>query len=377
MKIGITCYPTYGGSGVVATELGKALAQKGHTIHFISYALPFRLKEFSQNIYYHEVDTVNYPLFEFTPYSITLASKMAQVVSYEKLDLLHVHYAIPHATSAILAKDILSDQNDPMKRVKIITTLHGTDITLVGTEPSLSGAVRLGINKSDGVTAVSEYLKQKTIDDFKPTREIEVIPNFINTSEFKRKNYPQFRPAIAKPDEKVIIHISNFRPLKRLKDVVNAFNIINEKIPSRLLLVGDGPERTEAEHLSRELGLAERVKFLGKQEAVIDLLSIADLMLMPSESESFGLAALEAMSCGVPVIAADVGGLPEFIKHEENGYLVQVGDTEKMAEYALSLFQNQTRFDTLRQSARNTAVEYETSEIVTRYENYYDRIISN
>jgi L-malate glycosyltransferase len=375
VKIGITCYPTYGGSGVVATELGKALANHGHTVHFISYAMPFRLNEFSSNIYYHEVDVTKYPLFEYPPYSITLASKMADVISYEKLDLLHVHYAIPHAVSAFLAREMLKDKNDPNQDFKIITTLHGTDITIVGLEPSLIEAVRLGMNKSDGVTAVSDYLRKKTEEDFAPRTKIEVISNFVDTKEFQRKHCPQFRSAFAKPDEKVLIHISNFRPLKRVKDVIRTFYKVNQGIPSWLLLVGDGPDRSDAEKLARELGIANRIRFLGRQEAIIELLSISDIMLLPSESESFGLAALEAMACGVPVIASNVGGLPELIQTGETGCLHALGAVEEMAACAISMLGNMDTLQHFSQAARQAALRYDTSVVVPKYEAYYREIL--
>ncbi len=379
MKIGITCYPTYGGSGVVATELGKALAGKGHMVHFISYSLPFRLHEFSENIVYHEVEISTYPLFEFPPYSISLASKMAEVMCYEELDLLHVHYAIPHAISAFLAREIQRDQatlTKACKTTKIITTLHGTDITLVGIDPSLSGAVRLGINQSDGVTAVSQYLREKTVQDFHPLKEVVVIPNFVDTKEFVRRDCTHYRTAFAKADEKLLIHISNFRPVKRVKDVIRAFALIQQKVPSRLLLVGDGPERSEAEHLSRELGITERVKFLGKQEAVVELLSISDLMLMASETESFGLAALEAMACSVPVVAYKVGGLPELIRDGDNGYTVPKADVEALAARAIELLSNSSLYARMAHCARETALRYDTACIVPLYEKFYKQVLA-
>ncbi|MBC8044601.1 MAG: N-acetyl-alpha-D-glucosaminyl L-malate synthase BshA [Rhizobacter sp.] len=376
MKIGITCYPTYGGSGVVATELGKALAERGHTVHFISYAMPFRLSAFSENIFYHEVNVNAYPLFQYPPYTISLASKMADVVSFEKLDLLHVHYAIPHAMSAFLAKEILKDRNDPKQDVKIITTLHGTDITLVGLEPDFNGAVRLGINKSDGATAVSRYLKQKTIEDFQPRTEIETIPNFVDTEKFMRLDCSQFRSAFAEPNEKVLIHVSNFRPLKRVGDVIKVFFEVNKTVPARLLLVGDGPERAEAEHFARELGIAARVRFLGRQEAIIELLSIADVMVMPSESETFGLAALEAMACGVPVVATAIGGLPELITHDLNGYLHPLGDTDAMAASVCLLLKDTSRLNSFAEASRQTALQYDTGKIVPQYEQYYEAVLS-
>lgn len=380
LKIGITCYPTYGGSGVVATELGKALAERGHIVHFISYSLPFRLRTFSENIFYHEVETSNYPLFEFPPYSISLASKMAEVMCYEELDLLHVHYAIPHAISALLAREIQRDRQSLQqvcRETKIITTLHGTDITLVGTDPSLSGAVRLGINRSDGVTAVSEFLRRKTIEDFAPTKPIEVIKNFVDTREFfRRPEAERLRAAFAAKEEHIIVHLSNFRPAKRVKDVVRIFERVRREIPARLLLIGDGPERSEAEHLARELKIADGVRFLGKQEAVVELLSIADVMLMPSESESFGLAALEAMACNVPVVCTRIGGLPELVSHGYNGFLAEVGAIEEMAAYIISLLQDKARWQSFSHNARQTALRFDTKCIVPLYERYYARILS-
>ena len=379
MKIGITCYPTYGGSGVVATELGKALAGKGHTVHFISYSLPFRLREFSENIVYHEVEISTYPLFEFPPYSISLASKMAEVMCYEELDLLHVHYAIPHAISAFLAREIQRDQatlTKACKTTKIITTLHGTDITLVGIDPSLSGAVRLGINQSDGVTAVSQYLREKTVQDFHPLKEVVVIPNFVDTKEFVRRDCTHYRTAFAKADEKLLIHISNFRPVKRVRDVIRTFALIEQRVPSRLLLVGDGPERSEAERLSRELGITERVKFLGKQEAVVELLSISDLMLMTSETESFGLAALEAMACSVPVVAYKVGGLPELIRDGDNGYTVPKADVEALAARAIELLSNSSLYVRMAHCARETALRYDTACVIPLYEKFYKQVLA-
>ncbi len=379
MKIGITCYPTYGGSGVVATELGKALAGKGHTVHFISYSLPFRLREFSENIVYHEVEISTYPLFEFPPYSISLASKMAEVMCYEELDLLHVHYAIPHAISAFLAREIQRDQatlTKACKTTKIITTLHGTDITLVGIDPSLSGAVRLGINQSDGVTAVSQYLREKTIQDFHPLKEVVVIPNFVDTKEFVRRDCTHYRTAFAKADEKLLIHISNFRPVKRVRDVIRTFALIEQRVPSRLLLVGDGPERSEAERLSRELGITERVKFLGKQEAVVELLSISDLMLMTSETESFGLAALEAMACSVPVVAYKVGGLPELIRDGDNGYTVPKADVEALAARAIEVLRNSPLHARMAHCARETALRYDTACVIPLYEKFYKQVLA-
>jgi N-acetyl-alpha-D-glucosaminyl L-malate synthase BshA len=375
MKIGITCYPTYGGSGVVATELGKELASKGHMVHFISYAMPFRLNEFSSNIYYHEVDISNYPLFQYPPYSIALASKMADVISYEKLDLLHVHYAIPHAISAFLAKEMLSDTKHPNKDFKIITTLHGTDITLIGQEPSMLEAVKLGLNRSDGITAVSEFLKDTTDENFNLSKEIEVIPNFIDTNIFYQKHCENYRQIFADQNQRVIIHISNFRAVKRVKEVVRIFHTINQATPSILLLVGDGPERSEAEHIARDLGISHKVKFLGRQEAIVELLSISDLMIMPSKTESFGLAALEALACGVPVIASKVGGLPELIEHNQNGCLHPVDNIQEMAECAITILNDSERLKQFSDSAIKRAKKYDAQEIVPLYEQYYQKIL--
>ncbi len=380
MKIGITCYPTYGGSGVVATELGKALAKRGHIIHFISHDLPFRLREFSENIFYHEVSINDYPLFLFPPYSISLASKIADVMCYEELDVMHVHYAIPHAISAFLAREIQRDRASLVQRckeAKIITTLHGTDITLVGADPSLSGAVRLGINRSDGVTAVSKYLRDVTVQDFKPVVEIRAIPNFVDTTEFVRKDdCGRFRAAFAPKDEKLLIHLSNFRPLKRVGDVIRIFHAVQERVPCRLLFVGDGPDRPEAEKLTRELGLSDKVRFLGKQEAVVELLSISDVMIMPSENESFGLAALEAMSCGVPVIASRIGGLQELVCDGKNGYTFELGKTDDATTKLCALLENGALYKRLALGARQTAEQYDTSKIIPLYEQYYEEILS-
>jgi N-acetyl-alpha-D-glucosaminyl L-malate synthase BshA len=380
MKIGITCYPTYGGSGVVATELGKALAKRGHIIHFISHDLPFRLREFSENIFYHEVSINDYPLFLFPPYSISLASKIADVMCYEELDVMHVHYAIPHAISAFLAREIQRDRASLVrqcKEAKIITTLHGTDITLVGTDPSLSGAVRLGINRSDGVTAVSKYLRDVTVQDFKPDVEIRAIPNFVDTTEFSRKgDCDRFRAAFAPKDDKILIHISNFRPLKRVGDVIRIFHAALEHVPCRLLFVGDGPDRPEAEKLTRELGLSDKVRFLGKQEAVVELLSISDVMIMPSENESFGLAALEAMSCSVPVIASRIGGLQELVCDGKNGYTFELGKTDDAVTHLCTLLRNDALYKRLALGARQTAEQYDIAKIIPLYEQYYEEILA-
>lgn len=373
MKIGITCYPTYGGSGVIATELGKELAFRGHEVHFISYALPFRLTKYIENIVFHEVEMSNYPLFEFPLYSLSLASKMTEVAKFEMLDIIHVHYAIPHATSAYLAKEMLKGHCD----LKIITTLHGTDITLVGLEPSFLPLVKFSIEKSDGVTAVSRYLKEKTITNYEIEKEIEVIPNFVDTEVYKPNPNCEYRKHIAPHGEKILIHTSNFRGVKRVPDTIRIFEKIQKEVPAKLLLVGDGPDRSECERLTRELELTDKVRFLGKQEAIVDILNASDLFLIPSQSESFGLAALEAMSCGLPVISSSVGGLPELIRHNECGYIAEIGDIDRMAKYALDLLTNKKKYDMFSANARKCAVtKFDKSIVVPQYEEYYKKLLS-
>ncbi len=372
MKIGITCYPTYGGSGVIATELGKALAQRGHQIHFISYAMPFRLTTFIENIVFHEVELSNYPLFEFPLYSLALASKMVEVASYEKLDLLHVHYAIPHATSAFLAKQMLKNKID----LKIITTLHGTDITLVGLEPSFLPLVKFSTEQSDGVTAVSRFLKEKTLINYSIEKDIEVIPNFIDTEMYKPYKDCSFKERLAPKGEKVLVHTSNFRQVKRVPDTIRIFEQVQKEIPSKLILVGDGPERSECERLCRELHLCDHIKFLGKQDGLVEILNAADVFLIPSQSESFGLAALEAMSCGVPVVSTSVGGLPELIRHNETGYIAEIGDISRMAKYTIDLLSNERKHKLFSDNSRKRAVEsFDKSIVVPMYENYYKTIL--
>ena len=372
MNIGITCYPTYGGSGVVAAELGKALAERGHRIHFISYAMPIRLDGFMGNIVYHEVEISNYPLFDFPLYTPALASKIVEVARFEKLDIIHAHYAIPHATSAYLAKQILGENS-----VKIVTTLHGTDITLVGLEPSYQPVMKFSIEQSDGVTAVSRFLKEKTITNYNINKAIEVIPNFIDTRKYQKLDASGIRKNIAPKGEKVLIHISNFRPLKRVADVILIFQKINEKIPSKLLLVGDGPDRSACEKLSRDLSLSNEIKFLGKQAELVPLLSASDIFLMPSQSESFGLSALEAMSCEVPVISTSVGGLPELVVHGETGYIAEIGDVERMAKYATELLSNDNRYKMFAAASRKRAVQlFALDNVIDQYEKYYERILS-
>jgi len=374
MKIGITCYPTYGGSGVMATELGKDLALRGHEVHFISYALPFRLNHYVENIFFHEVETSSYPLFEFPLYSLSLASKMAEVAEFENLDLLHVHYAIPHATSAYLTKQMLNGKRD----LKIITTLHGTDITLVGLEPSFLPLVKFSIEQSDGVTAVSRFLKEKTITNYSCDKDIKVIPNFVDTDLYKPISNGEFKKHIADENEKLLVHTSNFRVVKRVTDTIKIFEKIHDKIPSKLILVGDGPDRSECERLCREIGLDDKVKFLGKQDGLVEILTSSDIFLIPSQSESFGLAALEAMACGLPVISSSVGGLPELIRHNETGFIAEIGDIDRMAKYTLELLSNERKYRMFSDNARSRAVDvFEKSRVVPMYENYYKTILDS
>jgi N-acetyl-alpha-D-glucosaminyl L-malate synthase BshA len=372
MKIGITCYPTYGGSGVIATELGKELALRGHEVHFISYALPFRLSHYIENIVFHEVEISNYPLFEFPLYSLSLASKMVEVAEFEKLDLLHVHYAIPHATSAYLAKEMMRKNRD----LKIFTTLHGTDITLVGLEPSFLPLVKFSIEKSDGVTAVSRFLKEKTLTNYSCETEIQVIPNFVDTNLFKPHENGEFRNAIAPHGEKLLVHTSNFRTVKRVPDTIRVFEKVQKEIPSKLILVGDGPDRSECERICRQLELCDKVKFLGKQDGLVEILSSSDLFLIPSQSESFGLAALEAMACGLPVISSSVGGLPELVKHNETGFIAEIGDVDRMAKYALELLTNEKKYKLFSENSRQRAVnKFDKSKVIPLYEEYYEHIL--
>jgi N-acetyl-alpha-D-glucosaminyl L-malate synthase BshA len=372
MKIGITCYPTYGGSGVIATELGKELAIRGHEVHFISYALPFRLSHYVENIVFHEVEISNYPLFEFPLYSLSLASKMVEVAEFEKLDLLHVHYAIPHATSAYLAKEMMRKNRD----LKIFTTLHGTDITLVGLEPSFLPLVKFSIERSDGVTAVSRFLKEKTLTNYSCETEIQVIPNFVDTDLFKPHDNGEFRNAIAPHGEKLLVHTSNFRTVKRVPDTIRVFEKVQKEIPSKLILVGDGPDRSECERICRQLELCDKVKFLGKQDGLVEILSSSDLFLIPSQSESFGLAALEGMACGLPVISSSVGGLPELVKHNETGFIAEIGDVDRMAKYALELLTNEKKYKLFSENSRQRAVnKFDKSKVVPLYEEYYEHIL--
>jgi N-acetyl-alpha-D-glucosaminyl L-malate synthase BshA len=376
MKIGITCYPTYGGSGVVATELGIELAARGHEIHFITYSQPFRLTGRDANIRYHEVPVSNYPLFEYPPYDLALATRMAEVAELHQLDLLHVHYAIPHSVSALLARQMLAKAG---RHLPFITTLHGTDITLVGLDRSYLPITRFGIDESDGVTAISSHLRERTRENLGITREIEVIRNFVNCDFYVRdpELVAQQRPRFAKPGESLLVHLSNFRPVKRVLDVIETFARVSRALPARLLMIGDGPERSAAEFLAMRLGIGSRVDFVGKQENVNELLALSDLMLMPSEMESFGLAALEAMACRVPAVATRVGGVPELIDDGSNGLLYEVGDVDGMAAGALSILSDPAELERLSIAARRTAQDHFcASRIIPLYERYYERILA-
>jgi N-acetyl-alpha-D-glucosaminyl L-malate synthase BshA len=377
MRIGITCYPTYGGSGVVATELGIELANLGHEVHFISYSQPFRLNERSEGIFYHEVAVSNYPLFEFPPYDLALASRMAEVAEFYDLDLLHVHYAIPHSVSALLARQMLAARG---RRLPFVTTLHGTDITLVGLDRGYLPITRHAIQESDGVTSISNYLKEKTVEDFGITRPIEVISNFVNCDVYvpigEETTRAQARHHLAKPDEALLLHLSNFRPVKRVVDVVKIFARVVRETPALLVLMGDGPDRSAAEWLAHDLGIHTHVHFLGKQENVSELLPLADLLLLPSEMESFGLAALEAMACKVPPIATRVGGVPELVEDGVTGLLYEPGDVDAMARGALELLGNRERLAKMRDAARRAAQKrFCASLVVPRYVHYYEEVL--
>ncbi|HZY39996.1 MAG TPA: N-acetyl-alpha-D-glucosaminyl L-malate synthase BshA [Mucilaginibacter sp.] len=372
MKIGIVCYPTFGGSGVVATELGKALADNGHQVHFVTYNQPARLDLFSENLFYHEVSVSNYPLFDFPPYELALASRLVDVVRFEKLDILHVHYAIPHASAAFMAKQILLTYGI---YIPVVTTLHGTDITLVGRDRTFKPVVTFSINKSDGVTAVSHHLRSDTYEYFEIEQDIKVIPNFIDLKRFNLKAKDHFKKAIAPAGEKIIVHTSNFRKVKRTEDVIRIFAKLVEKIPAKLLMVGDGGDRSKCEQLSRDLNVSDSVRFLGKQDAIEEILSVSDLFLMPSESESFGLAALEAMACKVPVITSNAGGLPELNVEGVTGFLRDVGDIDGMAEKAIYILEDEERLQTFKDNALTRAKEFDLAKILPLYENYYVEVI--
>ncbi|NJD21804.1 MAG: N-acetyl-alpha-D-glucosaminyl L-malate synthase BshA [Melioribacter sp.] len=375
MKIGITCYPTYGGSGVVATELGLALAALGHQVHFISYAIPHRLNKFFENVFFHEVELSTYPLFEHSLYDLALTSKMLEVIDFEELDLMHVHYAIPHAVSAYLARQVLRRTN---KNLKFITTLHGTDITLVGLEPSFMPLVKFSIEESDGVTTVSRFLKEKTLTNYNIEKDIEVIYNFIDIEKFKPNQSDLFRKHIAPNGEKVLVHTSNFRIVKRVTDTIRVLEKVKKEVPAKLVLVGDGPDRSECERLARELDIHKDVVFLGKQDGLTEILNAADIFLMPSQSESFGLSALEAMACGVPVVSSSVGGLPELNIHNETGYIAEIGDIDRMAKYVIELLTNEKRYKSFSKNSRERAVKnFDKNLIVPKYVAYYEKILKS
>ena len=372
MKIGIVCYPTYGGSGVVATELGKGLAGRGHQVHFITYRQPARLTTFQENLYYHEVSSADYPLFEYPPYDTALASKLVDVVKYENLDLLHVHYAIPHAAVAYMVKKILLQEG---RYIPVVTTLHGTDITLVGKNGAFAPVVAFSINKSDGVTAVSQSLKRDTENIFNIKKNIKVIYNFIDFDRFRKLDKDHFKKAIAPNGERILAHTSNFRKVKRVEDVIRVFEKVYAKIPSKLLLIGDGPERQHMEELCRQIGLCDEIRFLGKQDAVEELLAVSDLFIIPSGSESFGLAALEAMACEVPVISSNVGGLPEINIQGKTGFLSDLGNVEEMAANAIKLLSDDELLQTFRKNALAQAERFDLENVLPEYEAFYEEII--
>lgn len=372
MKIGIVCYPTFGGSGVVATELGKALANEGHKVHFITYSQPARLDFFSANLFYHEVAVRDYPLFDYAPYESALASKLVDVVRFEKLDILHVHYAIPHASAAFMAKQILATYGI---HIPFVTTLHGTDITLVGKDATYKPVVTFSINQSDGVTTVSEDLKEDTYKHFEIEKKIKVIPNFIDFSRFSLQPKDHFKKAIAPNNERILIHTSNFRKVKRTVDVIRMFEKVQQKIPSKLLMVGDGPERTANEQLCRELNICENVRFLGKQDAIEEILSVSDVFLMPSESESFGLAALEALACKVPIITTNAGGLPELNIDGYCGYMSNVGDVDDMAKNTISILEDDAVLKRFKEHAFLRAQDFDLKKILPMYIDFYNEIL--
>ena len=378
MKIGITCYPTYGGSGIVATELGLELAQRGHEVHFISYSQPIRLTETQANIHYHEVEVSRYPLFEYPPYDLALATRMAEVAEIYDLDLLHVHYAIPHSVSAMLARQMLAcDHKRKSRKLPYVTTLHGTDITLVGADPSYLPITRFSIDQSDGVTSISQYLAERTAEVLAVATSIRVIPNFVNCDMYHRTpEIMKHRSNWAKPDEKILVHLSNFRPVKRIPDVIEIFDLVQKQMPAKLIMIGDGPERSRAEWLAVEKGIHRKVEFLGKQDGIYEKLPLADVMLMPSELESFGLAALEAMACQVVPISTDAGGVPEVIQHGKTGFLAPVGDVEAMAKYAIELLSDQERLENMGVSARASAqARFCASKIIPMYEDFYREVL--
>ena len=371
MRIGIVCYPTFGGSGVLATELGKALADEGHQVHFITYQQPVRLNEFNTNIFYHEVRVPTYPLFDYPPYEVALASTMVDVIINHDLDLLHVHYAIPHASAAYMAKQIVKQKTG--RNIPVITTLHGTDITLVGKDKTYEPVVTFSINESDAITAVSQNLKDETYKSFAIHKDIEVIYNFVDVTRFNKKPIAPFRKVIAPNGEKILIHASNFRKVKRVDDVVTIFAAVCKEMPAKLLLVGDGPERPAIENLVRVLGVDDDVRFLGKQEQMEDILAVSDVFLLPSEYESFGLAALEAMAAGVVVISTNAGGLPEINIQNETGFLADVGDVAAMSNFAIDLLRDDAKMATMKEAAYRQAVRFDITNIIPVYEKLYSR----
>jgi N-acetyl-alpha-D-glucosaminyl L-malate synthase BshA len=372
MRIGIVCYPTFGGSGVLATELGKALADKDHQVHFITYQQPVRLSEFHANIFYHEVRVPNYPLFDYPPYETALSSTMVDVIVNNNIDLLHVHYAIPHASAAYMAKQILLKQG---KNIPVITTLHGTDITLVGRDKTFAPVVTFSINESDAITAVSNNLRDETYKNFKIEKTIEVIHNFVDVSRFKRKPIDAFRRVIAPHGEKILLHASNFRKIKRVGDVVHIFAEVIKKVPAKLLFVGDGPERPAAERLCRELGIFEETRFVGRQEQIEEILAIADIFLLTSDYESFGLAALEAMAAGVPVISTNAGGLPEINVNGVTGYMSEIGNIEEMSRHAIALLSDANKHQQFKINAFEHASKFDIHHIIPQYEALYNRFL--
>lgn len=372
MRIGIVCYPTFGGSGVLATELGMALSAKGHEVHFISYQQPVRLS-FHPNIYYHEVTVQHYPLFDFPPYETALTSTMVHVISNHQLDLLHVHYAIPHASAAYFAREILKKQG---RDIPFITTLHGTDITLVGRDQTYAPVVTFSINESDAITAVSSNLREETYSHFKIDKDIQVIPNFVDTSRFHQTDKMHFKKMLAPNGERILAHVSNFRKVKRVEDVIRVFERVHEQMPSKLLMIGDGPERQNAEELCRSLSMNNDIRFLGKQDQMDEILSIADLFLLPSQYESFGLSALEAMACGVPVISTNAGGLPEINIHGKTGFLSPIGDVSDMAGHALKILQDDDTLQQFKDAAITHARTFEKSRIIPLYEQLYDTVLA-
>jgi N-acetyl-alpha-D-glucosaminyl L-malate synthase BshA len=372
MKIAIVCYPVRGGSGVVASELGIGLSRRGCEVHFFSYELPFRLSTYEANFIFHEVDISHYPLFKYPPYTVTLAAKLADESLYHKFDIINAHYAIPHAAAAYLAVQAIGD-NAP----KIVTTLHGTDITLIGQDRSFYSIAKFSIETSDGLTTVSRYLEKKTYETFEIKKKIEVIPNFVDTDRFNPEGAACARSNLAHPEQKIIMHISNYRPVKNAPDVVRIFNIIQKRIPSRLFLIGDGPDAGNTMNLARKLDISDRVTFLGNQDRVNNILPLADLFLLPSASEAFGLAALEALSCGVPVVGSVVGGLPELIANDVNGYLCPIGDVEGMAERSIQILTDESLHRKLSTTARQFVLEnYKNNEIIDRYLNYYKEVLN-